>query len=115
MDHFSEIFGFYGALENEKLVGMISLQPFENGKAQIFTLYVDPAHRKKGVGSSLLAHALLRASQFSIPSIKLTVIAGNPAIPMYEALGFKRTHENKGALRNDNGVFDELVFQRELS
>src|SRR5258708_39455731 len=111
----TDTFGFYGTFEDMKLVGMISLQPLGGSKAQIFTLYVDPLYRGKGIGRMLLDEVLVKASQSAIESIKLTVIAGNTAIALYESIGFKLVGENKKALHNDSGGFDELVFQKELS
>lgn len=105
-------FGFYGGFVDTKLVGMISVQPMMPGKVQLFTLYVRPEYRHKGFGKALLQYVL--TSIIPRETVRLTVIAGNPAIALYASLGFVHMDTHKGALVNGRGSFDELVFQRGL-
>ena len=110
----SDIWGFYGTVEADELVGMVSLQKKSESIGQIYTLYVHPSHQKKGIGKELMQHVIKLASEAGLLVLQLGVIEGNSAIRLYEALGFTFVMKNYGALKNDKGVFDELVYQREL-
>jgi GNAT superfamily N-acetyltransferase len=48
-----------------------------------------PAYRGQGVGTRLLSH-LLETARFTSPSISLAVRAINPAVHLYERLGFEK-------------------------
>ncbi len=105
-------YGFYGAFANDELVGMISVQRIEEDVVQLFTLYVKKPFRHKGIGKMLVEHVLTVAAFDK--TVRLTVIAGNPAIALYTSLGFIQTDMHKGALVNERGTFDELIFQRKM-
>ena len=56
----------------------------------IFLLYVAPAHRRKGIGTALMAQAALWAKQRGDRKISLQVFTNNqPALDMYHQLGYK--------------------------
>jgi len=51
------------------------------------TIAVVPAYRSLGVGTSLLSH-LLTTAQAHYPAVSLSVSADNPALRLYQRLGF---------------------------
>lgn len=106
------IYGFYGAFDQDILVGMISLQKVNTTTAQLFTFYVLPEYRGNGIGRELLEYCLSLAKEVGINSFVLTVIEGNEALHLYESLGFTITNKKIGALKNENGTFNELILQR---
>ncbi|WP_159787134.1 GNAT family N-acetyltransferase [Sodalinema gerasimenkoae] len=58
--------------------------------AHIFLLYVDPEHRRQGIGSALVHHAETWARQRGDRQLGLQVFADNqPAINLYEKLGYR--------------------------
>ncbi|MEL6604454.1 MAG: GNAT family N-acetyltransferase [Cyanobacteria bacterium J06614_10] len=62
-----------------------------NGHRQAYTflLYVDKAHRRKGLGTALMQHAHRWAKQQGYEQISLQVFENNtPAISLYSKLGY---------------------------
>lgn len=62
-----------------------------NGQKQayVFLLYVDKAHRRKGLGSALMAHAQQWAKQQGYRQMSLQVFEDNlSALKLYEKLGY---------------------------
>ena len=58
--------------------------------AHIFLLYVNPDHRRQGIGKALTIHAENWASRRGDRQIGLQVFANNfPAIALYQLLGFQ--------------------------
>ncbi|TAN94383.1 MAG: GNAT family N-acetyltransferase [Phormidium sp. SL48-SHIP] len=58
--------------------------------AHVFLLYVDPQHRRQGIGSALIHHAETWARQRGDRQLGLQVFADNqPAIHLYEKLGYQ--------------------------
>ena len=55
----------------------------------ILDLYVDPAHRRHGVGTMLLQHVAGRAIRNKIPLMELNVLEDNPARQLYSRAGFQ--------------------------
>jgi ribosomal protein S18 acetylase RimI-like enzyme len=80
------------ALDGERVVGAIIVTdvpgepPF--GGPWVSELFRDPAH--PGTGRALLRRALARAQAAGLPALSLAVTVGNPALRLYESLGFRR-------------------------
>ena len=61
------------------------------GEAELLTIAVDPAHRRKGIARGLMGAALDRAAARGAEAMFLEVAAGNAgAIALYQASGFRR-------------------------
>jgi ribosomal protein S18 acetylase RimI-like enzyme len=112
--------GPFGAFEDEVLVGLVVLGR-ENArklshKALIWSMYVAPVARGKGVGRALLSEALALAR--SVPEIRqvnLCVNADNSnAIRLYESVGFETFGREPGALLIDGQLHDELHMRLQL-
>ncbi len=58
-------------------------------QAYVFLLYVEPAHRRKGLGAALMAHAQQWAKQRGYGQIGLQAFEDNrPALALYQKLGY---------------------------
>ena len=55
----------------------------------IHSLYVDPAHRRSGIGRQLLEAALQWGRDRECVEAQLNSLAGNPGRHLYESLGFR--------------------------
>ena len=67
------------------------------GEAEILNTAIDPAHRRKGVGSLLLTTAISEAQVHNAKSIYLEVRESNrAAISFYSRHGFVKTAERHG-------------------
>jgi ribosomal protein S18 acetylase RimI-like enzyme len=79
----------------------------------VLRLYVDPDHRRAGVGGDLLAATVARLREAGVDRVKATVLAGNdPGNAFYEAHGFERepgTQETEIA----GGRHEEHVWVRD--
>jgi len=56
----------------------------------IYELFVLPDSRRRGIGKQLLKTAISHLKQKGYEEIRLSVFAGNPAIRIYEKLGFQQ-------------------------
>jgi GNAT superfamily N-acetyltransferase len=70
------------------VVGVCLHMEFENYPL-IMSLAVDPDHQRKGLGRFLLKNSINKSSK-EYPATRLAVIKDNPAIKLYEDLGFIR-------------------------
>jgi GNAT superfamily N-acetyltransferase len=87
----------YCARDGGRVIGMVSLlfsvSTAEGGRvAWLEDMIVRPGHRARGVGESLLRHALGQARELGCSRITLLTDATNsPAIRFYERAGFVRS------------------------
>jgi ribosomal protein S18 acetylase RimI-like enzyme len=58
---------------------------------------VAPEHRSRGVGTALLKALVERAQREGMPALSLSVEEENPALRLYERLGFRRVGRVGGA------------------
>lgn len=82
--------------------------------AEILTIAVTPAARRRGRGAALLAAAVESARAAGAARIVLDVAADNaPARALYAAAGFAQIGVRKGYY--DAGATDALILARDLS
>ena len=70
--------------DNGTIMGVTDLEP----DGHVDTLYVDPDHAGRGVGSALLAHVDLAAKDTGMP--RLYTEASELAAPVFERAGYSR-------------------------
>lgn len=84
----------YGAFDGARLVGMIGLfrstKLKQRHKAMIWGMYVQPRHRRGGLGHALLNGAVEQARAWSVDQLQLSVTEpGAVAKHLYESAGFR--------------------------
>jgi ribosomal protein S18 acetylase RimI-like enzyme len=94
---FDSLFGCFGAFLGEQLVGMVTLKQVEPFLANLYTLYVLPEFRGRGIARALIQEAILVAKKQGITEISFTVMESNPAIALYEALNFRKVGAVSGS------------------
>jgi|HubBroStandDraft_6_1064221.scaffolds.fasta_scaffold1509566_2 ribosomal protein S18 acetylase RimI-like enzyme len=57
------------------------------------SIYILPAMQQKGIGTLIITSILEQAEQLSL-SVTLAVMKENPALNLYERLGFRITHQD---------------------
>ncbi|GAA4654723.1 hypothetical protein GCM10023142_18610 [Anaerocolumna aminovalerica] len=78
------------ALINDNVVGFVAYSDDE-----IAWLYVDPDSMRQGVGKSLIMHVIENTTR----PLELEVLVGNnPALHLYEAMGFETTEICSGVM-----------------
>ena len=78
-------------LDKNEVQGTIKWDPIEDGKTSM-DVYIAPAYRGKGLGTTLLEKALQQLETEHVNEIELGVDGNNlPAIKLYRKFGFKVT------------------------
>jgi ribosomal-protein-alanine N-acetyltransferase len=86
------------------------------GEAEVLTLAVDPAQRRRGLARGLVEAAALAAEAAGAEALFLEVAADNiAAIGLYEGAGFLRIGARPGYYRREDGMVDALVLRRDLN
>ena len=109
--------GVFGLIvEHPHPVGMILCRAIA-GEAEILTLAVDPAARRRGIGQALVAAAAGLARLDGAAEMFLEVAVDNAAaVALYEKSGFIRAGLRRGYYeRGDSDRGDALVLRLDLN
>jgi len=93
------------------------IQPFQKLRHTcLFAVIVQKEYRSKGVGKQLLEELMqLAKSKFHIEVLHLEVYEENPAIRLYERLGFVEFGRQERFIKEENGKYLAKIFmQKEL-
>jgi ribosomal protein S18 acetylase RimI-like enzyme len=110
----------FGAFENDKLIGMVTLLPESKEKlkhkANIVAMYVTPSQRGKGIGNALLDKAIKQAYQLEgVIKINLGVVSINyGAKALYKKFGFESYGLEEKAIKVKNVFLDEEYMSLSL-
>lgn len=86
------------------------------GEAEILTIAVDPAARRRGWGAALVEMAAGIAAETGSEALFLEVAADNTAaIALYAATGFAKVGLRKGYYPHPDGARDAVVMRRALN
>lgn len=87
------------------------------GEAEILTVAVDPAKRRRGLGAELVRAALEAAREAGAEAAFLEVAADNAAaLGLYTGLGFEQVGLRRGYYpRRDGSRVDALTLRRDLT
>ena len=92
------------------------LQPFRKLSHQcLFAIIVDEAYRGKGVGTKLMEDLIaLARDQCHIELLHLEVYEGNPAIHLYQRLGFTEYGRHPRLLKDQGKYTTKILMQKIL-
>jgi ribosomal protein S18 acetylase RimI-like enzyme len=107
------------AFDNDELIGMVafvfSSAKVNQGIAQIFSVYVIPDMRKKGVAKKLFNFILKEAKKLRIKKIELSVFENNlPAKNFYLSCGFKIIGRNENKFLVEGKYYNEIMMEKLL-
>ncbi len=86
------------------------------GEAEVLTLAVEPAQRRRGLARRLLEAAIVAAREAGAEAMFLEVAADNVgAIDLYQGAGFVRVGARPGYYGRSQRAIDALVLHRELN
>lgn len=96
--------------------GNLYIQPIEKLKHQcLFVIIVDQKHRGQGVGTLLMGALERRAKEmFNIELFHLEVYEGNPAVSLYERLGFVYYGEHPRFLKGEDGKYSSKILMQKM-
>lgn len=81
----------------------------------LFAIIVDAKHRNQGIGKALIEHfEKVARDQFQIKILHLEVYEGNPAIHLYERMGFKEYGRHPRFIKEDGKYISKILMQKEL-
>ena len=92
------------------------IQPFEKLKHTcLFAIIVQKEYRSKGVGKQLLNELMQLAKlKFHIEILHLEVYEENPAIRLYQRVGFVEFGRQKHFIKEEKGYLDKIFMQKDL-
>jgi putative acetyltransferase len=101
---------------DDRVVGVISLEPFERRRAHAakIGMGVHDDYAGRGCGKALLAAAIDQADRWlNLRRLELNVWADNPAaIALYEQFGFEREGLYRGYAWRDGAYADSIAMAR---
>lgn len=97
-------------------IGLILMRAIA-GEAEVLTLAVEPAHRRRGVARALLEAGLAQAALAGAEEAFLEVAADNlAALALYRRAGFEQAGQRGGYYSRPGGqTVDALVLRRTLN
>lgn len=97
-------------------IANLYLQPYKKMAHQsLFMIIVDEQYRGKGVGTKLLSELIALAKErFQLEFIHLEVYVGNPAIFLYQKLGFEEYGRQRRFIKDGDQYLDKLLMQKIL-
>ncbi len=90
-DILQNISNFFVCIENNEVIGCVSLEVYSLKLAEIRSLVVDSSYQRKGVGSLLVQACLTKAQSLGI--FEVLVITDKDQF--FKGLGFKKSIEEK--------------------
>jgi len=99
------------AVENEKVIGYVGSQTVL-GETDMMNIAVHPDYRKQGIGTCLIVGLIGALEQRGSHSLMLEVrVSNEPAISVYQKLGFDEVGRRKNYYRNPKE--DALILRKE--
>ncbi|PIS01981.1 MAG: N-acetyltransferase [Chlamydiae bacterium CG10_big_fil_rev_8_21_14_0_10_42_34] len=97
-------------------IANLYLQPYKKLAHQcLFAIIVDEKMRGKGIGTKLMKDLMALAKErFKLEFIHLEVYEGNPAIHLYERLGFEKYGVHKHFMKDKDKYVDKILMQKVL-
>lgn len=99
------------AVEGEDLAGYVGSQSVL-GWADMMNLAVAPKYRRRGIGEKLIAELIRQLKENQVTCLTLEVrVSNEPAIALYQKMGFKEVGRRPGYYRNPKE--DALILRKE--
>ena len=97
-------------------LAFLNLQGYKKFAHQcLITILVDEKHRNKGIGTKLLEELFLLAKKpFELEMLHLEVYETNPAINLYQRLGFTEFGAQKKFIKEDGHYIGKIFMERPL-
>lgn len=89
---------YYKLMKNDQMIGFVGLKKkddelFNSHFLYIHRLYIDTPYRNQGIGTKVMQQLVQIAKDMN-RDMELECLDGNPAIHLYEKMGFKVRYHN---------------------
>ena len=97
-------------------IATLYLQPYRKLAHQcLFAIIVDEAYRSRGVGTKLLTDLMaLGKERFQLELLHLEVYDGNPALRLYQRLGFEEYGFQRHFIKQNGEYMGKRLMQKKL-
>lgn len=97
-------------------IANLYIQPYKKLAHQcLFAIIVDEKYRGKGIGRKLLEELIsLGKEKFKLEMIHLEVYEGNPAIHLYQRLGFVQYGAQRHFIKDQGQYRTKILMQKKL-
>ena len=97
-------------------MAVLYLQPYKRlSHHALFAIIVDENHRNLGIGKALIQYFEKEAyEKFNIELLHLEVYDGNPAIRLYERLGFKEYGRHPRFIKENGKYVCKILMQKDI-
>ena len=104
----------WGAFQSERMIGLIRLeQESRASQRYIFSLYVSPPERRRGVARRLMRIAIKRALRApQVRQIHLMVETANTALALYRSMGFREYGIDRDAYQVRGVSYSEYLMRK---
>lgn len=107
--------GYFVALDDGLVVGAIGGGMIDEGKSEVYVLYLDPKRRGEGIGTQLLNHLTDIQRKNGSKEQWVSVQKGNyKGIPFYEARGFNFMDEKEAFSNSEGENYVSLRYRRNI-
>jgi ribosomal protein S18 acetylase RimI-like enzyme len=108
----------FGAYQDSHLIGTASFTQLSGlkdaHKGLLRAMYVRPAARRSGAGRQLV-QAIIHHARQKVEQLQLAVVSTNqPALRLYQSLGFQQYGLEPRALKHNNQYSDEILMSLDL-
>ena len=87
----------------------------DSHKGVLRAMYVRPTARRSGAGRQLV-QAIIHHARQKVEQLHLTVVSTNqPALRLYQSLGFQQYGLERNALKHNNQYSDEILMSLDLT
>ncbi len=96
--HHHELFhepGLFKIMSNDERIGYIGVNDSSHEDVKISRFCIDPQYQGGGIGSHILTDKIFALPAFQGKNFVLEVLKENPALGLYESLGFEFSHEKE--------------------
>jgi ribosomal protein S18 acetylase RimI-like enzyme len=109
----------FGAFQNSQLIGTASFTQLsglkDSHKGLLRAMYVRPTHRRSGAGRQLV-QAVIKLARQKVEQLQLAVVSTNqPALRLYQSLGFRQYGLEPRALKHNALYSDEILMSLDLT
>lgn len=97
-------------------MAVLYIQPYQKFSHQcLFAIIVNEEFRNRGIGKALIEHfEKIAREKFNIELLHLEVYEGNPAIHLYERLGFKEYGRHPRFIKDSGKYIGKILMQKEI-